>query len=63
MLSLENRLKKINRNINGIAGLRPVKLENFFCNDFKGVYFPKPKKGQKSLEDYFKGDCCEIIAN
>jgi hypothetical protein len=53
-MSLQSRLIKINNNINRTKGLRPVKLEDYYCNNLKNTYIPKIKKGNKRLEDYFQ---------
>jgi hypothetical protein len=50
-MTIKSRLKKVKKNLNNISGMRPRKLEDYFCNNLKNTYVPKITG--KRLEDYF----------
>jgi hypothetical protein len=50
-MKLEHRLKQLKKNINSTKGMRPRKLEDYFCGTLKNTYVPN--RNGKKLEDYF----------
>jgi hypothetical protein len=63
MMNYKSRLNQLDKRLKNKKDLKPRKLEDYFLGSIENTCMPKVKKSQKTLMDYFKGDCCEIVFN